>query len=128
MQNIDTIRMALQAIRMNRLRSALTLVGIVLGVASIIAVMTGISVVQNTMEEEMSILGAQTFQIQKWPSGPTTQEERMEAMRWPPVTLSDAQAIRDQVRSVDIVGADDIRRRRQVDAGRAVGPISDGVV
>ena len=106
MRNMDTFQMALQAIRTNRLRSSLTLVGIVLGVASIIAVMTGISVVQSTMEAEMSILGAQTFQVQKWPNGPTTREERMEAMRWPPVTLSDAQAIRDHVRSVDIVGAE----------------------
>jgi len=106
MRNIDTLQMSFQAIRTNRLRSSLTLVGIVLGVASIIAVMTGISVVQNTMEAEMSILGAQTFQVQKWPSGPTTQEERMKAMRRPPVTLADAQAIRDHVKSVDIVGAE----------------------
>jgi len=104
MKRVDTLIMALQAIRTNRLRSALTLVGIVLGVASIIAVMTGITVVQGTMEKEMSILGAQTFQIQKWPSGPSTREERLEAMAWPPVTLSDAQAIRDHVDAVDIVG------------------------
>jgi putative ABC transport system permease protein len=104
--NIDTVKMALQAIRSNRLRSALTLVGIVLGVASIIAVMTGITVVQGTMEKEMSILGAQTFQVQKWPSGFTTEEERLEAMRWPPLTLEDAQAIRDEVDAVDIVGAE----------------------
>jgi putative ABC transport system permease protein len=98
--------MSLQAIRANKLRSSLTLVGIILGVASIIAVMTGISVVQGTMEKEMSILGAQTFQVQKWPSGFSTDEERREAMRRPPVTLSDAQAIRDHVQSVDIVGAE----------------------
>ena len=38
MQNIDTVLMSLQAIRTNKLRSSLTLVGIILGVASIIAV------------------------------------------------------------------------------------------
>ena len=68
--------MSLQAIRSNKLRSSLTLVGIVLGVASIIAVMTGISVIQGTMEKEMSVLGAQTFQVQKWPSGFSTPEAR----------------------------------------------------
>ena len=98
--------MSFQAIRANKLRSSLTLVGVILGVASIIAVMTGISVVQGTMEQEMSILGAQTFQVQKWPSGFSTDEERREAMRRPAVTLSDAQAIRDYVESVDIVGAE----------------------
>lgn len=106
MRNSDTFAMAVQAIRTNKLRSSLTLFGIVLGIASIIAVMTGISVIQNTMEKEMSILGAQTFQIQKWPNGFSSDEDRRKAMRRPPVTLSDAQAIRDNVDSVDIVGAE----------------------
>ena len=106
MQKLDTVIMSLQAIRSNKLRSSLTLVGIVLGVASIIAVMTGISVIQSTMEKEMSVLGAQTFQVQKWPTGFSTPEERRKAMRRPPVTLADAQAIRDHVQSVDIVGAE----------------------
>ena len=106
MQRIDSVIMSLQAIRANKLRSSLTLVGIVLGVASIIAVMTGISVVQGTMEKEMSVLGAQTFQVQKWPSGFSTPEERREAMRRPPMTLSDAKAIRDHVETVDIVGSE----------------------
>ena len=106
MQKIDTVLMSLQAIRSNKLRSSLTLVGIVLGVASIIAVMTAISVIQGTMEKEMSVLGAQTFQVQKWPSGFSTPEESRKAMRRPPMTLADAQAIRDHVETVDIVGAE----------------------
>ena len=104
MNRFDTLLMSLQAIRSNKLRSGLTLFGVILGVASIIAVMTAISVVQGTMEKEMTILGAQTFQVQKWPSGPTTDEERRLAMSWPPVTIEEADAIREQVDSVDIVG------------------------
>jgi putative ABC transport system permease protein len=107
MQRRDTLIMSLNAIRANKLRSSLTLVGIVLGVASIIAVMTAISVVQGTMEKEMSVLGAQTFQVQKWPAGGfNSDEERRLAFRRPPMTLNDAQAIRDHVQSVDIVGSE----------------------
>ena len=106
MQMTDLVGMSFQAIRTNKLRSSLTLVGIVLGVASIIAVMTGISVIQGTMEKEMSVLGAQTFQVQKWPSGFSTDEERRKAMRRPPMTLDDAQAVRDHVKTVDIVGSE----------------------
>ncbi len=106
MNRLDTFVMSLQAIRSNKLRSSLTLSGIVLGVASIIAVMTAISVIQGTMEKEMSVLGAQTFQVQKWPSGFTNDEQRRTAMRWPPVTLEEADAIRTNVRSVDIVGSE----------------------
>lgn len=104
---LDTLLLALSAIRSNKLRSSLTLVGVVLGVASIIAVMTGLTVVQNTMETEMSVLGAQTFQVQKWPAGGfTSEEDRRKAARRPPITLDDAQAVRDQVSSADLVGAE----------------------
>ena len=103
----DTLRMCARALVSNKLRSVLTLVGIVAGVASIIAVMTAISVVQGTMEKEMSVLGAQTFQVQKWPAGGfASQEYRRKAMKRPPLTLANAQAIRDHVQTVDLVGSE----------------------
>ena len=64
----DVFAMSLGAIGANKLRSFLTLVGIVLGVASIIGVMTAISVMQTQIEKEMTVLGTQTFQVQKWPN------------------------------------------------------------
>jgi putative ABC transport system permease protein len=99
--------MSLDAILANKLRTVLTLVGIVAGVASIIAVMTAISLVQATMEREMSVLGAQTFQVQKWPAGGFTSDaQRRRAMRRPALTLENAAAIRNQVPTVDLVGSE----------------------
>ncbi len=106
MHKSDVFLMSLGAIGSNKLRSFLTLVGIVLGVASIIGVMTAITVMQDTMEREMSVLGAQTFQVQKWPNGFTSDEEERIAQTWPPVTLAEAQAIREQASSVDSVGTE----------------------
>jgi putative ABC transport system permease protein len=103
----DALVMSLRAIVGNKLRSALTLVGIVAGVASIIAVMTAISVVQGTLEREMSVLGAQTFQVQKWPAGGFNSDaDRRRAMRRPPLTLKNAEAIREGVKTVDLVGSE----------------------
>ena len=99
--------MSLRSLVSNKLRSALTLVGIVAGVASIIAVMTGISVIQGTLEREMSVLGEQTFQVQKWPAGGFASDAvRRKAMRRPPLTLKEADAIRGHVDSVDLVGSE----------------------
>ncbi len=99
--------MSLGAILSNKLRSILTMVGIVAGVASIIAVMTAVSVVQTTMEKEMSVLGAQVFQVQKWPAGGFHSDRtRRKAMKRPPVTIENARAIREQVKSVDLVGCE----------------------
>lgn len=106
MRATDLMDMSTRAILGSKLRSVLTLVGIVAGVASIIAVMTAIAVVQSTMEKEMSILGAQVFQVQKWPAGFNSDEQRRRAMRRPPLTLEDANAIREQVGTVDLVGAE----------------------
>ena len=107
MRALDTLFMSMGAIVANKLRSMLTLVGIVAGVASIIAVMTAISVIQSTMEREMSVLGAQTFQAQKWPAGGFHGDaERRKAMKRPALTLGNAAAIREHVTSVDIVGSE----------------------
>jgi putative ABC transport system permease protein len=107
MKPLDALFMSMGAIVSNKLRSVLTLVGIVAGVASIIAVMTGISVIQGTMEQEMSVLGAQVFQVQKWPAGGFHSDaERRKAFRRPPLTLANAKAIREHVSSVDLVGSE----------------------
>ncbi|MCI0705944.1 MAG: ABC transporter permease [Ignavibacteriae bacterium] len=63
----EIIAIALAAIRANKLRSALTLLGIVVGVFSIIGVMTAVGVLQNSIESGLSVLGAHTFQIEKFP-------------------------------------------------------------
>jgi putative ABC transport system permease protein len=103
----ELLAMSLGSILANKFRSVLTLVGIVAGVASIIAVMTAISLIQATLEHEMSVLGAQTFQVQKWPAGGFASDaERRRAMRRPPLTLANADAIRGQVPTVDLVGSE----------------------
>jgi putative ABC transport system permease protein len=105
----ESTKMAVSAIGAHKLRSILTLVGIIAGVAAIIAVMTGVSVVQNTMERELSVLSSRTFQIQKFPRGNFNNNRDLnfrEIARWPPLTLEHVYAIREQVTSVDLVGAE----------------------
>jgi len=68
--------------------------------------MTAISVIQAAMEKEMSILGTQVFQVQKFPAGFASDRDRRAAMKRPPLTLEDAEAIRQGVPTVDIVGCE----------------------
>jgi len=106
---IESFKMALAAIGAHKLRSLLTLIGIIAGVAAIIAVMTGVAVIQTTMERELSVLSSRTFQIQKFPRGNFNNNRDLnfrEISRWPPLTLEHVHAIRDHVRSVDLVGAE----------------------
>jgi putative ABC transport system permease protein len=103
----EIFRMSLSAIASHKLRSSLTLVGIVAGVASIIGVMTGISVIQSTIEGELTILGSTVFQVQKWAAGgPISEEEQRKIMRRRPTTVEHANAIRERVSTVDLVGSE----------------------
>ncbi len=75
----ESFFMALNAIAAHKLRSCLTLLGVLIGVFSIIVVMTAMRVLKTNIESEMSQLGANTFAIQKWPAvqfeGPTGWEK-----------------------------------------------------
>ncbi len=63
----ESFMMAISAIRSNKLRSILTLLGIVIGVFSIIAVTTAMRVMQNSIESELNSLGSNVFEITKYP-------------------------------------------------------------
>jgi putative ABC transport system permease protein len=75
----ESLFMALNAIAAHKLRSCLTLLGVLIGVFSIIVVMTSMRVLKSNIESEMSQLGANAFAIQKWPAvqfeGPTGWEK-----------------------------------------------------
>lgn len=64
----EALAMALTAIRAHKLRSGLTLLGILIGVFSIILVMTAIRALQGNLEKQMTQLGSQTFAVQRWPA------------------------------------------------------------
>ena len=64
----ESFHMAMSALAAHKLRSALTLVGVTVGVFSIIVVMTAMRVMQSDIEQQMSQLGSHTFMIQKWPA------------------------------------------------------------
>jgi putative ABC transport system permease protein len=63
----ESFFMAMNALTAHKLRSALTLLGVLIGVFSIIIVMTAMRAMKSDIEREMSRLGTQTFMVRKWP-------------------------------------------------------------
>jgi putative ABC transport system permease protein len=63
----EIIAMALSSLGANKLRAALTMTGITIGVFSIISVMTAIGALQNSIENGLSFLGSNIFQFGKYP-------------------------------------------------------------
>jgi putative ABC transport system permease protein len=64
---LESASMAVTAIAAHKLRSALTLLGVLVGVFSIIVVMTAMQVLQSNIERQLSSLGGETFMVRKWP-------------------------------------------------------------
>jgi putative ABC transport system permease protein len=63
----EIFRMALGSLRTNKLRSALTMLGVAIGVFSVIGVMTALNVIQGSIESGLSFLGSNIFQFAKYP-------------------------------------------------------------
>ena len=64
----ETVLQAATSLAVNKMRSALTTLGVAVGVFSIIAVMTALDAVDRSIASGLSSLGANTFQIQKYPA------------------------------------------------------------
>jgi putative ABC transport system permease protein len=64
----ETVIQAIFSLTVNKLRSWLTIMGVAVGVFSIIAVMTALDAIDKSVESGLTSLGANTFQIQKNPA------------------------------------------------------------
>jgi putative ABC transport system permease protein len=94
----ENARMALKAIRAHKLRAFLTVLGIVVGVTTVIAMVAIISGFNNNVIGNLQAFGASRVEFQKYedrfgPGGPAFDEEK----RRRNLTVADAEAIRLQV-------------------------------
>lgn len=104
---VETIRVALNSLKSNKLRSSLTILGIVVGIFSIISISTIISVLQSSIEEGVSALGKNVFQIQKWPSirtGGPNEWARLRNRR--DITYEEFDRLRERLLEAKSVGAE----------------------
>src|SRR5208283_1217499 len=103
----ESFLMAMSAVAAHKLRSALTLLGVLVGVFSIIVVMTAMRVMQTFVEGEISELGSQTFVIQKFPEIFFTRPEGMEKMwRRKNITLQQGRRFQEKATLAGAVGLD----------------------
>ena len=63
----EILRMSLGSLGVNKLRSSLTMLGITIGVFSVIGVMTAVSALRSSIEQGISFLGSNIFQFAKFP-------------------------------------------------------------
>jgi len=84
---------AVRSLRQNKLRTALTLVGIVVGVTAVIAVVTIIKGLDQTVAQTFSSQGSTVFTVSKRPQVITSREDFIKFNKRKAVTPEDAEAI-----------------------------------
>ncbi|HTS58312.1 MAG TPA: ABC transporter permease [Terriglobales bacterium] len=109
MNTLEAIRIALQSLWANKLRSALTLLGVVIGVAAVIAVVTFTSGINGYVAQKIFNLGADVFLISKVSPVVTNIDQFLEGQRRKDITLEDYEAVRDACHHCALVGASTIK-------------------
>lgn len=99
---------ALNSIRANKLRASLTLLGIIIGVFSIIGVMTLLDALQKGIDSGLSQLGTSTFQVQKWPAAFVSGPGRWRKYeKRKPITINDGYRLKDLSVMPKYIGLED---------------------
>jgi len=92
MRTRDIIKLATQALWANRLRSALTLFGVIIGVMSVITIISAVEGLMGSIEKSLSVFGPSTFIVTKF-GIITSRDDFLNALKRKNLTLDDMRAI-----------------------------------
>jgi putative ABC transport system permease protein len=101
----EAIRIALQSLWANKLRSVLTLLGVVIGVAAVIAVVTFVNGINGYVAEKIFNLGADVFIISKVTPVITDVDQLLEGQKRKDLTMEDYHAVLEACRHCVMLGA-----------------------
>lgn len=99
-----SISQALQELRVNKLRTFLSLLGITIGIFCIIAVLTVVDSLKNNIKTEMATLGSDVLYVNRWPWMDEGGEYKWwEFLRRPSMTITELKAVEKNIPDVQMV-------------------------
>jgi len=101
----EAFKLALQSLWANKMRTILTLIGVVMGVASVIMVITLVNGANRYVATKLSGYGADVFQVSRQASVTFSPEDYMRYQKRKIVRIEDYQAVRDNCTDCSEVGA-----------------------
>src|SRR4249920_3376446 len=101
----EAVAIATSSLWAHKLRSVLTLIGVVIGVAAVIAVVSLINGANQYVATRVFRLGADVFGLSKQPSIITNVDDFLEFQKRKRITYDDYEAVRDLCKSCKDVGA-----------------------
>ena len=101
----DNLSLSVSALRTHKLRAVLTIIGLTMGVATLITVMTLVQGANLYVEQKVARLGTDVFQIAKTPFVVTDFNMIIKALKYKKIYLDDARAIHEGCADCSYVGA-----------------------
>jgi putative ABC transport system permease protein len=101
----DNLAQCFSALRAHKLRTSLTMLGLTMGVATLITVMTIVQGANLFVESKIANLGTNVFQIARTPFAVTDFTIVLKALKYKKIELDDMRAIEEGCRDCEEVGA-----------------------
>jgi putative ABC transport system permease protein len=101
----DVLRQSVEALRAHKLRAILTIVGLMMGVATLITVMTIVQGANAYVENKIANLGTDVFQIAKTPFVVTDFDQVVKSLRFKRIEWDDVRAVSERCSACQMVGA-----------------------
>jgi putative ABC transport system permease protein len=96
----ENLKQAMDTLRAHKMRSALTMFGVVLGVSVIMLVAALITGFDQQIQENIKQYGADTAFVSRWDQGPHGDTRPLEERLRKPLTLEDAEALKESCPAV----------------------------
>src|SRR3954454_18942766 len=100
---METIRIAATALAANKLRSFLTLLGVIIGVMTVVSVVSIIAGLNNYIQEKVFQLNPDVYVVTQF-GIITSREQFLEAIKRKKIDWTDYEAIRQRCHSCALVG------------------------
>jgi putative ABC transport system permease protein len=101
---LETMRLALDALRAHKLRSFLTLLGVILAVTTLVVVMSFVAGMNFYVADRIANLGANVFIVDRF-GIITSQDAWVKAQKRPLVTMEDYERMRNSMKTAKAVAA-----------------------
>jgi putative ABC transport system permease protein len=123
----DNLGLSIDAIRAHKLRAALTVLGLTMGVATLVTVMTIVQGANTFVEQKIANLGTNVFRVARTPFAVVDFSVVVKALKNKNIDTGDLAAVADLCKSCDRVGASAagtlnvVRGNKEVDDTSIIG-------
>jgi putative ABC transport system permease protein len=110
---LEVVAMALDTVRSNKMRSALTVLGVVIGITSIVGMTALVRGFDESIKDLLRTIGPTTITVTRFSFTNLTNSEVRDLLKRPNLTISDARALEAQATTAQLV---------DIELGAGIGP------